>query len=324
MSLSKVLAAIRRHKKFLVTAHVDPEGDAVGSQLAMASLLRRMGKKAVMIDEDPPPASCMFLPRINSITLYKDLKGKGAGKFDCAVILDCPTIERTGRVKELIGKDMAVINIDHHVSNDMFGGVNWVDPGAAAVGEMIYELFKKFKLGLTGDEAEMIYSAILTDTGSFRYSNTSAGTHVIAAELIGKGVDMNAIYEHFFELRPFQTTRLLGQVLSGIKRSEDEKIVWAWITNKMLKESGAKASDTDNFIGFPRAVKGCKAAVLFKETDRNGVFKVSFRGKKGVNVNKIAAKFGGGGHAAASGCTLTAANRGQAERKILNEVAKVV
>jgi bifunctional oligoribonuclease and PAP phosphatase NrnA len=227
-------------------------------------------------------------------------------------------------VKELIGKNMTVINIDHHVSNDMFGDINWVDSGASAVGEMVFELFKKLKLGLTGNEAEMIYSAILTDTGSFRYSNTSERTHFIAAELIGKGLDMNAIYEHFFELRSFQSTRLLGKVLSGIKRSKDEKIVWVWITNKMLKESGLPVADAENFIGFPRSVIGCKAAVLFKETGRKGVFKVSLRGKKGVNVNNIAAKFGGGGHDAASGCTLMAANRGHAERKILSEVAKVV
>lgn len=324
MSISKVVDEIRRHKRFLVSAHIDPEGDAVGSQLAIASLLRRIGKKVVIIAEDPLPASCMFLPRISSITLYKDLKGKGAGKFDCVVILDCPTLERIGRVKELIAEDTTVINIDHHISNAMFGDVNWVDPKAAAVGEMIFELSKKLKLELTKDEAETIYSAILIDTGSFRYSNTTAKTHMIAAELIGKGLDMNAIYEHLFELRSFQSTYLLGLVLSDIKKSRDGKIVWVWLTKQMLKESGASFDETENFIGLPRSVRGCKAALFFKETEKKGIFKVSFRGKKEVDVNKIASKFGGGGHTAASGCTLMAANRGQAERKILSEVAKVV
>jgi phosphoesterase RecJ-like protein len=324
MSLSKVVDAIRRHKRFLISAHIDPEGDAVGSQLAMASLLKRLGKKAVMIDEDPPPTSCMFLPGIRSITLYKDLKDKRAGKFDCAIIVDCPTLERIGKVKGLIGGDTPVINIDHHVSNDMFGDVNWVDRKAAATGEMIFELSKKLRLRLTRDEAETIYSAILIDTGSFRYSNTSAKTHMIAAELIGEGLDMNAIYEHLFELRSFQATYLLGLVLSGIKKSRDGKIVWVWLTKRMLKESGASFDEAENFIGMPRSVKGCKAALFFRETDKKGVYKVSFRGSKEIDVNKIASKFGGGGHARASGCTIKAANPKQAEKTVLKEVAKAV
>ena len=324
MSLSKVVDAIRRHKRFLISAHIDPEGDAVGSQLAIASLLKRMGKKVMLIDEDPPPASCMFLPRIKSIILYKDLNGRRAWKFDCAVIVDCPTLERIGRVRELIAEDTTLINIDHHVSNDMFGDVNWVDSRAAAVGEMIFELSKKLKLGLTRDEAEMIYSAILIDTGSFRYSNTTAKTHMIAAELIGKRLDMNAIYEHLFELRSFQSTYLLGLVLSGIKKSKDGKIVWVWLTRRMLKESGASFDEAENFIGLPRSVKGCKAALFFKETEKRGIFKVSFRGKKDVDVNKIASKFGGGGHTRAAGCTIKAASPKQAEKMILKEIFKAV
>jgi len=324
MSLSKIVDAIRRHKRFLISAHVDPEGDAVGSQLALASLLKRMGKKIEIIDEDPPPASCMFLPQIKSITLYKDLKGKGAGKFDCAVILDCPTLERIGRVKELIAEDMTVINIDHHVSNEKFGDVNWVDLKAAATGEIIFDLCDKLGLRLTRDEAEMIYSSILIDTGSFRYSNTTAKTHMIAAELIREKLDMNAIYEHLFELRSFQATHLLGLVLSGIKKSGDGKIVWVWLTRRMLKKSGASFDEAENFIGMPRSVKSCKAALFFRETDKRGIFKVSLRGKKEVDVNNIASKFGGGGHARAAGCTIKAPNRKEAEKIILREVFKAI
>lgn len=324
MSLSKVVDAIRRHKRFLISAHIDPEADAVGSQLALASLLRRLGKEVEIVDQDSAPDSCGFLSQLKWITLFKDLNRSAFRRPDCAIIVDCPTLERIGKVRELISGDTAVVNIDHHVSNDMFGDVNWVDLKAAAVGEMIFDIFRKLKMKITKDEAVIIYSAILIDTGSFRYSNTTVKTHMIAAELIKNGLDTNAIYEHLFEMKSYQVTRLLGLALSGIKKSRDGKIVWMWITNKMLKESGAHVADAENFIGFPRAAKGCKAAMLFRETGRKGVFKVSFRGKKGVDVNKIAAKFGGGGHAGASGCTLTAANRSQAERKILSEVAKVV
>lgn len=147
---------------------------------------------------------------------------------------------------------------------------------------------------------------------------------MIAAELIRKRLDMNAIYEHLFELRSFQSTYLLGLVLSGINKSKDGKIVWVWLTKRMLKKSGASFDEAENFIGLPRSVRGCKAALFFKETEKRGIFKVSLRGKKDVDVNKIASKFGGGGHARAAGCTIKAASPNQAEKMILREVSKAV
>ncbi|MDD5424350.1 MAG: DHH family phosphoesterase, partial [Candidatus Omnitrophica bacterium] len=170
MSLNKVVEGIRAHKSFLVTAHVDPEADAIGSQLAIASLLRRAGKKAVIIDQDPPPVSCDFLPGIKSINIYDGLKRRKAGEFDCALVVDCPTVERTGKVSGLITGDMTVINIDHHVSNSMFGDINWVDSKSAAAGEMVSDIFRKMRMKPARPEAIAIYAAILIDTGSFRYS----------------------------------------------------------------------------------------------------------------------------------------------------------
>ncbi len=324
MSLSNVVDTIRQHKRFLISAHIDPEADAVGSQLALASLLRRLGKEVTIVDQDSAPDSCGFLFQLKQIKLFKDLDKSSFKKPDCVIIVDCPTLERIGRVRELITDDTVVVNIDHHVSNDMFGDVNWVDLKAAAVGEMIFDIFKKLKMKILKDEAVVIYSAILIDTGSFRYSNTTVKTHTIAAELIKNGLDTNTIYEHLFEMKSYQVTRLLGLALSGIKKNKYGKIVWMWVTGRMLKESGAHLVDAENFIGFPRAVKECKVAILFKETAHKGVFKVSFRGKKGVDVNKIAAKFGGGGHAGASGCTITASGLKEAERRILSEVMKFV
>lgn len=323
MSIAKVVSAIQRHKRFLVSGHVDPEADTVGSQLALASLLRRLGKEVVIVDQDPLPDSCAFLPRLKQITLLKDLKKKSFKKPDCAIIVDCPTLERIGKVKELITDEMTVINIDHHISNTMFGDVNWVDLEAAADGEMIFDIFNKFRMKLTKDEAVIIYTSILIDTGSFRYSNTTARTHIIAAELIKHGLDTNGIFEHLFELRPFPATRLLGLSLLTIKRSKDGKIVWLWLTNKMLKQVDAKFDDAENFINYARAVKGCKVALFFKETAQKGMIKVSFRGKRGIDVNKIAAKFGGGGHARAAGCTIKATAK-EAQTKVLREVFKAV
>jgi len=323
MSLPKVVDAIRRHKKFLISGHIDPEGDAIGSQLAMASLLKRLGKEPIIVDQDPPPISCDFMPGINSIVLFKDLNKKVVKGLDCALVVDCPTLERTGKVAELITTDMEIINIDHHVSNDYFGDVNWVDENGAATGEMINEIFNRFGLKLTKDETINIYSAILIDTGSFRYSNTTGKTHLVAAELIKNGLDTNFIYESLFEMKTYDVTHLLGQSLSTLKRTADGKIVWMWITREMLKKTGAKLKDAENFIGFPRSVRGTKVALLFKETEERGLIKVSLRGKNGVDVNKIAGKFGGGGHVAAAGFSIRAPHK-EAERKVIAEVSKLV
>jgi phosphoesterase RecJ-like protein len=322
MSLNKVVEGIRRHKRFLVTAHVDPEADAIGSQIALASMLRRAGKKAVIIDQDPPPISCDFLPGIGSIKMLDDLKGRKAGDFDCALVVDCPTLERAGRVGGLITEKMTVINVDHHISNSMFGDINWVNEKSAAAGEMVYEIFRKMRLSPTRQEAVSIYAAILIDTGSFRYSNTSAKTHMLAAELMKSGLDTNAIYENLFEMKTYEITHLLGHSLATMKKSRDGKIVWLWITKDMLSESGADLKDAENFIGFARSVKGCKVAVLFKETDNDGIIKVSLRGKDGIDVNSIASRFGGGGHAAAAGFGIKGYGRAAAEKKVISEILK--
>lgn len=323
MSIAKVVNAIRRHKRFLVSGHVDPEADTIGSQLALASLLKRLGKEVIVVDQDPPPDSCAFLPRLKELTLLKDVKKGSPKKFDCAIIVDCPTLDRIGKVKDLITDGITIINIDHHISNVRFGDVNWVDLNAAADGEMIFDIFKKFRMKLTKDEAVIIYSSILIDTGSFRYSNTTARTHIIAAELMKYGVDTNSVFEHLFELKSYPATRLLGLALLTLKRSRDGKVIWLWLTNKILKQAVAKYDDAENFINYARAVKGCKVALFFKEAEEKGIIKVSFRGKKGIDVNKIAAKFGGGGHARAAGCTIKATAR-EAETKVLKEVLKVV
>lgn len=323
MSLPKVINAIRRHRKFLISGHVDPEADAIGSQLALASLLKRLGKEPIIVDQDPAPISCDFMPGINSIVLCKDLNRKVLKDTDCALVVDCPTLERTGKVAGLITKDMEIINIDHHVSNDDFGHVNWVDRKGAATGEMIFAIYKRLGLKLTREEAINIYSAILIDTGSFRFTNTTAKTHIVASELIKNGLDTNFIFESLFEMKTYEVTHLLGQSLSTLKRTGDGKIVWMWITRDMMGRTGAQLKDAENFIGFARAVRGSKVALLFKESEEKGLIKVSLRGKNGVDVNKIACKFGGGGHVAAAGFSIRAP-RQVAERRVLAEVSKRV
>jgi len=323
MSLKRVVKAIREHKKFLVTAHIEPEADAIGSQLALSSLLKRLGKQVAIIDQDKPPISCDFLPGIDSIKIAGDVGGSKSPRFDCVLVVDCPTLDRAGRSADFITSGATIVNIDHHVSNKMFGDINWVDNRSAATGEMVFEIFKEMRMKLTRQEAVSIYAAILIDTGSFRYSNTTAKTHLMAAELMKSGLDTNMIYENLFEMKTYSVTHLLGHSLVTMKRSRDGKIVWMWITEDMLKESGAELKDAENFIGFARSVRGCKVAVLFKESRAAGLVKVSLRGKNGVDVNRIASKFGGGGHVAAAGCSIKA-GRSEAERRVILEISKYV
>ena len=323
MSLPKVINAIRRHKKFLISGHVDPEADAIGSQLALASFVKRLGKGAIIIDQDPPPISCDFMPGINSIVLCKNLNKKALKDIDCALVVDCPTLERTGEVAGLISGKMEIVNIDHHVSNDYFGDVNWVRENGAATGEMIFEIFKHLRMKLSKAEAINIYSAMLIDTGSFRFSNTTAKTHIIAAELIKNGLDTNSIFESLFEMKTYEVTHLLVRSLATLKRTADGKVIWMWITRDMMRRTGAKLKDAENFIGFPRSVRGTKVALLFKETEEKGLIKVSLRGKDGVDVDKIAGKFGGGGHVAAAGFSIRASHK-EAEKRVIAEVLKRV
>ncbi|MFH1189117.1 MAG: bifunctional oligoribonuclease/PAP phosphatase NrnA [Candidatus Omnitrophota bacterium] len=311
--MREVIAAIRKHKNFLISAHINPEGDSLCSQLAMKELLAALGKKAVIVNHDPVPDHYKFLPGIYGLST--DLTRKV--DFDAALILDCPTLKRVGDVAGMIGKDKTIINIDHHISSEKFGDVNWVDPDASSTGEMVYKLFKEMKVPLTKEIALSLYIAILTDTGSFNYDNTSAITHEIAGDLLGYGLEPGSVSESVYERRTLIDIKLLGLVLSTLKVNKTGEIAYLAITRKMISETGADISKSEGFVNYARSIEGVKVAALFKEDMKNsGKINVSFRSKSGADVNKIASFFGGGGHVKASGCIL--------EGKLADVEAKVI
>lgn len=299
--MQEAIAAIRKYKKFLISAHVNPEGDSLCSQLAMRELVTALGKEAVIINNDPAPAHYRFLPGIDKLST--DLTRKV--DFDAALILDCPTLKRVGGVANLISKDKFVINIDHHISSERFGDVNWVDSNASSTGEMVYKLFKEMDVPLTKEIALSIYIAILTDTGSFNYDNTSAVTHEIASDLLGYGLEPGLVSESVYERKTLTDIKLLGLVLSTLRVSRSGEVAYLEITRKMLSDTLADVAKSEGFINYARSIDGVKVAVLFKE-DLKAANKIniSFRSKAGVDVNKIASFFGGGGHVKASGCIL--------------------
>jgi len=317
--MQKVIEAIKRHKRFLVTAHVNPEGDSLCSQLAMKEMLGMMGKTAVIVNHDRVPEHYKFLPKADEIST--DLKKKV--EFDAVLILDCPTLKRIGGVKDLIPKGKPIINIDHHISSEKFGDVNWVDPNASSTGEMVYRLFKEMEIPLTREVALCLYIAILTDTGNFNYDNTSRMTHDIAGELLGYGLDPAMVSESVYERRTMEDIRFLGLVLSTLKLNRAGDVAYLEMTREMVKETGADIAKSEGFINYARSIGGVKIAIVFKEDmkDPNKI-NISFRSKGDVDVNGIAAYFGGGGHTKASGCTLTG-SLAEVEQRVLSKVEEI-
>ncbi len=302
MSMDNVIAAFQRHPKFLVSSHVDSEGDALGSQLAVAALLEQMGKEVVLLDETPPPKAYQFLPGVQRIRT--DIDALVGERFPAVVVVDCPTLKRIGRVAEVIAPGAEMINIDHHISNERFGDVNWVEPKAAAVGEMIYELYERTRQPLSLAAAQALYVALLVDTGSFRFSNTSSRTHQVAGALVALGCKPHQIYEALYEHVPVSTVLLLSRALATLQIEEEGRLAWFQISRPMVEESGARLEEADTFIDMVRVIQGVQVVVLLIQTAVDRV-RVSFRSKGLVDVNKMASCFGGGGHVAASGCVLT-------------------
>ncbi|MFA4981657.1 MAG: bifunctional oligoribonuclease/PAP phosphatase NrnA [Candidatus Omnitrophota bacterium] len=312
--MKKIIEAIKKHNKFLITAHVNLEGDSIGSQLAMKELLAGLGKNGTIVDSDPVPDHYKFLPKVGEIS--NDVEN--APDFDAAIVVDCPTLKRTGRVKDMISKYGVIINIDHHISNEKFGTVNWVDANASSAGEMVYKLFKDARVKLTKETALCLYIAILTDTGSFNYDNTSKITHEIAGELLGYGLEPAQVSENVYERRSIADIKLLGMALSTLKVNKTGDVAYLEITNKMLRETGADTAKSEGFVNYARSIDKVKVAVIFKE-DAGGRINVSFRSKGEIDVNKIASYFGGGGHVKASGCMIDE-NLESAEEKVLAKV----
>lgn len=321
MIKKQILDIIKKHKRFLIAGHINPEGDAIGSQLAMANLLKMMDKEVRIVNQDCVPKNIMFMPGVESVEQVESL-GDEVVEFEVAIILDSPTLERIGGVKDII-KGKYVICIDHHVSNCEFGDINWVDAHCSSVGEMIFELFKSSHMAIDDASALCIYVAIMTDTGSFRYSNTTSRTHQIAADLLLYDINSKQVYENIYETKSFNTFKLLAQVLTNLKRTDDAKFVWFKVTNEMMSKNGLTSDCCEDFIALVRMIEGAEVVAFLREMENGQGVKVSFRSKTDIDVNVIAKTFGGGGHKAASGCVIKK-NMDEAEKLLLNVVEQAI
>jgi bifunctional oligoribonuclease and PAP phosphatase NrnA len=302
LSLENVIEKIKENNNFLITAHVNPEGDAIGSELGFLALVEKMGKSAFILNQDDLPYGLDFIPGSRRI---EKLKNKGLDKgFDCLVALDCSDLPRIGRVSEINIDNKPVINIDHHISNDNFGTVSWVDPSASSCSEMIYRLYLELGIPLDSAAALALYVGIMTDTGSFRYSNTTSFTHLACAELLKYGINVPDVYRKCYEDIPFEDMKFFLKLVSGIAREAKGKIVWVEIPRPPDKKI-ASFDLAEHVLNFCRAIKGVEVVVLFrKQFEKKDEVRVNFRSQGKVDVNIIAASFGGGGHKTASGATL--------------------
>jgi len=317
-AIEKVTQAIKKYNTFLITSHMNPEGDSLGSQLAVAQLLKGMGKEFAIVDHDKVPGHYRFLPHADLIGQKSCLKGR---RFEAALVLDCPSLARTGSIKSAVKRSGCVINVDHHVSNENFGKVNWVEKNTSSAGEMVYKLYKEMNRRITKEAALYLYIAILTDTGSFNYSNTSGATHEIVSELLGYGIEPYDISKRIYGNKTYADIKLLGRALSGLKLVPGGRIAYIVVRKKLFRETGTKSSSCENFISFARSIRGVRVAVFFREDiKKKNVFHVSFRSTMNADVNKIASSFGGGGHKSAAGCTLRGGFE-EVKRKVLKRAS---
>lgn len=303
--IKKIIEKIKTGKKFLITAHMNLEGDALGSELAMYALLKKLNKKAVIYNNDPTPEIYKFLP--NSRVIKNELK---EDKFDVALVLDCSDSSRTGKVQDYLSRVDCIVNIDHHISNTYFGDVNWVQPHISSACQMLYKLCERLKI-MDKNIALCLYTGIFTDTGSFSYTNTDKETHRVVSNLMEYPLKPHRIYENIHSLCDDQDLKLIGRIISSLKFDPKKKICWAKITEWEDKEYDL----TEVIFSVMRLLKGVEVFLLFKRIDRKRV-RVNFRSRSRVDVNRVAQFFGGGGHKSASGTTIEDTLDG-AEKKVI-------
>ncbi|HEY6837596.1 MAG TPA: bifunctional oligoribonuclease/PAP phosphatase NrnA [Geobacteraceae bacterium] len=293
-----IVAAIAAHHSFLITTHESPDGDAIGSTLALANYLTRLGKDVTAYCCDPVPEIYAFLPLAD--TVVHSLPQR---RYDICFVLDVGEFRRAGKEIATFDGIGSFINIDHHLHCENFGAINLIDADAAATGILIHRIIAAAGHEIDYATALCIYTAIITDTGSFRYSNANPEAFSVAGEMVARGVNAWSVAENLYESQPRERMELLTLALATLKISQRGNYASLAVTLDMYERTGANAELTDGFVNYPRSIRGVEVAIFFREI-RDGLFKVGFRSKGKVNVSSLAEGFGGGGHHNAAGCTV--------------------
>jgi phosphoesterase RecJ-like protein len=316
MITRNIVDTIDKSKCIGITFHQSPDGDSLGSATALLQGLRALNKESYILSKEEIPDTFTYLPCSEEITgLFKDVK-EGT---DLIIVLDCGDFKRINANLDRDNRQYKLVNIDHHLSNEKYGDFNYVDVNSSAVGEIIYDLLNELGVDITKEIGESIYTSLLTDTSSFKHSNTTSITHEIAGAIIKTGVNFNKIQRQVFENKEFNKVKFFGKVIDTLTLHSNNKIVFMEINEKMLNEVGLESVDSSEVIHFGTMISGVEVVALFKES--KGGIKVSLRSKEIVDVSKIAETFNGGGHKRAAGlfCEGSMSNVKDKIYKILEE-----
>jgi phosphoesterase RecJ-like protein len=306
-----LLKRIRQGNRFLLTSHSNPDGDAIGSELGLARLLRGLGKGAVVWNRDPTPTVYKPLPGSERIHVGEEPPAGFPDVFDAIIVLECPSPDRTGLEQHLVGAK-PILNIDHHLGNQCYGVVNWVDSAAPAVGEMVFRLAQGLKLTLEPEVASCLYLTLVTDTGGFRFSNATAAAFEAAAALVREGAHPEQVSQWLYESQPLAVVKLLGEMLQTLQIHAGGRIATGRLTLEMFARAGAAPGDSEGLIDSIRSIAGVDAVALIRELPEGGN-KISLRSRGEVDVEKVARHHGGGGHRNAAGFKLE--GEGEAVRR---------
>jgi len=313
--ISKV---VQKNNNFLITSHINLDGDGIGSELALYFILKKLNKKAIILNQDRLPKIYDFLPGSDKVHCFNNNR-INPKSIDVGIVLDCSNIKRIGRTYEIFKDIKTIINIDHHKSNENYGNLNYVDCSTSSVGEIIYELIKSIDINLLDEKiSTCLFTAIMTDTGSFRYSNVSSKTFGVASHLTSNGIKSHLIANNIYNRNTYPGLKLLGEALLTLEINESSCVSWITITRKMLNDTNANDEEIEGIIDIATTLNNVEISILFRETKDNKI-KVSFRSKGNFDVNKFAGKFKGGGHPNAAGC-LCSGKLDEIKEKILSEV----
>jgi phosphoesterase RecJ-like protein len=296
-AVQRIVDAVRARRRFVLSSHSRPDGDSIGSQLAMAYALRDLGKEVRIVNKDLAPGPLLAFPGVPDIEIADQV----SGDYDAAIIMECGDLARTG-VSGL--ERQFVINIDHHPGNTEYGQINWFDASAAACGEMVFELIQALGVPTSVEIGTHIYLAILTDTGSFHYGNMTPRTFEMCREVIEAGVDPVAVARSVYDSNNMGRLKLFGSVLSSMQIDASGRIAIVYLDHEMARAAGGTYEDTEGLINLPLTVKEIQAVVFFKQIEGDE-YRVSMRSKGEIDIGALAKEFGGGGHKNAAGCTVT-------------------
>ncbi len=308
----QIATTLRRSPDVLIACHVGPDGDCLGSALALGGAVERLGIRAVIGSSDGVPGTFTFLPGADRIITTPPPE-----RFGVSVAIECSTLERAGAFAPSLAASGIIINVDHHLSNTGYGSLNYWDPAAAAVGEQIYEVILALGVSLDAAIAQCLLTAIVTDTGGFRFPNVTAHTLRLAAALVDVGASVHQVTERVYETKTLAGLRLLGMALTNAEITADGQVAWTVVTPEILVNAGAASEETTGIVGMLRQIHGVRVALLF-EVGPEGV-RVGIRSRDGVRANVIAEALGGGGHVGAAGFT----SSGTVEEVVAKTLAEV-